>query len=76
MKQTGTWQKSRTAYTNDYDYMSPRGIMLAFVRPEGDKWDVLNMLDKNYTPEGITCNTLEEAKAVAEALVAMQPLGD
>ena len=72
MTNKGEWQKSRTVYTHDYDYMSPSGKILAFVRPEGDKWGVYNMLVRDYIEQEITCNTLEEAKAVAMAMVVMQ----
>ena len=71
MKQTGEWRKSRTKYIHDYDYMLPSGTMLAFVRPEGDKWEVFNMLSPYFGTREIICDTLEEAKAVAVALVAM-----
>ena len=73
MKQTGEWVNSRTIYTQDIDYVTARGVILAFVRPEDGKWAVFNMADikLRHTPRDITYSTLDEAKAVAEAIVAM-----
>ena len=63
-------------FPKDWDYIvdTDEQNILAFVRPAiaSGKWGVYDMLDVDPMAVEITCNTLEEAKAVAEAIVAMK----
>ena len=62
----GIWRKGTKSFPIDHDYIF-NGQIRAYVRPKDDKFVVVT--DKR---EDRLFDTLEEAKAVAMALVAME----
>ena len=62
----GIWRKGTKSFPIDHDYIF-KGQIRAYVRPKDDKFEVVNS-----ARDGKLFDTLEEAKAVAMALVAME----
>ena len=62
----GIWRKGTKSFPIDLDYIF-NGQIRAYVRPKNGKFEVANS-----ELDGKIFDTLEEAKAVAMALVAME----
>ena len=66
MTSKGIWRKGTKSFPLDLDYIF-NGQIRAYVRPKDDKFEVVNS-----ARDGKIFNTVDEAMAVAEALVAME----
>ena len=66
MTSKGIWRKGTKSFPLDSDYVID-GQLMAYVRPKDDKFEVVTA-----ARDGKIFDTLEEAKAVAMALVAMR----